>query len=153
MGINELKDAFSSLKTNKSQSHNGIISNIIKQHFGTLNRPLHYIYSISLQTGIFPEEIKIARVSPIFKGDEVSDLGNYRPISVLFCFSKILKKIMNNCFYKHLLNNNVLYKKKFAFQENHSTDHAIVQLVDQISNSFEKKLFYLRCIYGFVKGI
>ena len=60
---------------------------------------------------------------------------------------------MYNGFYKHLLNNNVLYKKQFGFQENHSTDHAITQLVDQISNSSEKKSFYLRCIYGFFKDI
>ena len=79
--------------------------------FGTLNRPLHYNYNISLQTGVFPEEIKIARVTPIFKRGEVSDLGNYRLISVLCCFSKILEKIMYNRLYKHPLNNNILYKK------------------------------------------
>ena len=109
LSINELKDAFYSLKTNKSPGYDGIGSNVIKQCFGTLNRPLHYIYNIYLQTGVFPEEIKIARVTPIFKGGEVSDLGNYCPISVLCCFSKIFEKIMYNRLYKHLLNNNILY--------------------------------------------
>ena len=87
--------------------------------------------------------MKIDRITPAFKGDEVSDLGNYRPIFVLCCFSKISEKIMYNHFYKHLLNNNILYKKQFGFQENHSTDHTIIQLVDQISNSFEKYHFTL----------
>ena len=141
LSINELKDAFYSLKTNKSPDYDGISSNIIKQYFGTLNRPLHYIYNISLQTGVFPEEMKIPRVTLIFKGGEVSDLGNYRPISVLCCFSKFLEKIMYNLLYKHLLNNNILYKKQFGFQENYSTDHAIIQPDDQISNSFEKNHF------------
>ena len=50
---------------------------------------------------------------------------------------------MFNCLYKHLLNNNILYKKQFGFQENHSADHAIIQLVDQISNSLEKSQFTL----------
>ena len=45
---------------------------------------------------------------------------------------------MHSHLYKHLLNNNILYKKQFGFHENHSPDHAIIQLVDQISNSFEK---------------
>ena len=80
--------------------------------------------------------MKTARVTPMFKGGEVSDLGNYRPISVLCCFSKILEKIMCNRLYKHLLNNNILYEEQFGFQENHSIDHAIIQLVDHISNSF-----------------
>ena len=74
LSINKLKDAFYSLKTNKSPGHDDICFNIIKQCFGTLNRPLHYIYNISLQSGVLPEEVKIARVTPIFKGAEVSDL-------------------------------------------------------------------------------
>ena len=67
LSINELRDAFYSLKTNKSPGYGGISSNIIKQCFDTLNRPLHYIYNISLRTDVFPEEMKIARVTPIFK--------------------------------------------------------------------------------------
>ena len=66
------------------------------------------------------------------KEGEVSDLGNYHPISILCCFSKILEKIMYNHLYKHLLHNYILYKKQFEFQEYHSTSHAIIQLVDQI---------------------
>ena len=46
-------------------------------------------------------------------------------------------------FYKHLLNDNILCKKQFGFQENHSTDNVIIQLVDQISNSSEKNHFTL----------
>ena len=82
LSINELKNAFYSMKINKSPDYDGISSNIIKQCFGILNRPLHYIYNISLQTGVFPGEMKIARVTPLFKGGEVSDLENYRLISV-----------------------------------------------------------------------
>ena len=52
LSINELKDAFYSLKLNKSPGYDSISSNIIKQCFGTLNRPLLYIYNISLQTGV-----------------------------------------------------------------------------------------------------
>ena len=96
--------------------------------------------------------MKIARVTLIFKGGEVSDFGNYRPISVLCCFSKILEKIMYNRLYKHLLNNNILYKKQVGFQENHSTDHAIIQLVDQISNSFEKNHFTLGVFMDLLKA-
>ena len=84
--INELKDAFYSLETNKSPGFDDISSNIMKQCFGTLNRPFRYIYDISLQQGVFPEEMKIAWVTPIFKGGEVSDLGNYRPIFFMLFF-------------------------------------------------------------------
>ena len=96
-----------------------------------------------MQAGVFPEEMKIARVTPIFKGGKVSDLETYRWISILRCFSKILEKVLFNRLYKYLLNNNIVYKEQFRFQQNHSTDHAIIQLVDQISNSFEKNDFTL----------
>ena len=55
--------------------------------------------------------MKIAWVTPIFKGGEVSDLGNYRPIFVLCYFSKMLEINLFKCLYKHLLDNNILYKK------------------------------------------
>ena len=58
-------------------------------------------------------------------------------------FSKILQKIMYNRLYKYLTDNSMLYKKQFGFQEGHSTEHAIVQLVDQIRNGFESKPYTL----------
>ena len=134
LSIIELKDVYYSLKTNKSAGCDDISFNIIKQFLGTLNRHLHYIYNICLQQGDFPEETKIAWVTPIFKGGEVS---------VLCGFSQILEKIMYNRLYRHLLNDYILYKKQFGFQENHSIDHAIIQPVDQISNNFEKTNFTL----------
>ena len=79
----------------------------------------------------------------IFKGGEVYDLGNDCLISVLCCFSKILEKKMYSRIYKHLLNNKILYKKQFGFQEYHSAHDTIIELVDQTSNSFEKNHFTL----------
>ena len=58
--------------------------------------------------------MKIAWVTPIFKRGEVSDLGNYGPIFVLCYFSKMLEINLFKCLYKHLLDNNILYKKQSA---------------------------------------
>ena len=90
-----------------------------------------YMYSIYL----------IARVTPLFKGGDEKDLGNYRPISVLPCFSKILGRIMYNRLYNHLMKNNILYSKQFGFLKGHSMEHAIIQLIDQINNNFENNGF------------
>ena len=108
-----------------------------KCYFGVLHKPLLHIFNFSPQIGIFRDKLNIARVTPLFKGGENHELGNYRPISTLPCFSKILENIMHNRLYKYLTGNSILYNKKFGFQEGHSTEHAIVQLVDQIRNSFE----------------
>ena len=134
---------FFALKINKSAGYDNISFNIVKKCFGVLHKPLLHIFNCSIQTGIFPDKLKIAGVTPFFKGGDNRELGNYRPISVLPCFSKILEKIMYNRLYKYLKENNILYKKQFGFQKNHSTEHAIMQLADQINNSFENNQYTL----------
>ena len=138
-----MNDAFFSLKINKSTGYDDISFNVVKNCFGVLHKPLLHIFNLFLQTGIFPDELKIARVTPLFKGGENYELGNYMPISVLSCFSKILEKIMYNRLYKYLTDISMLYKNQFGFQEGHSTKHVIVQLVDQIRNSYESKQYTL----------
>ena len=141
--VNELKEAFFSLKINKSPSYDDISFNVVRDCFGPLLKPLMDIFNLSLQKGCFPEELKIARVTPIYKDDDVNEIGNYRPISLQPCFSKILKRIMYNRLFKYLTTNEILYKKQFGFQKGHSTDHAIIQMIDQINKSFEKNHFTL----------
>ena len=115
-----------------------------------MHKPLLHVVNVSLQNGNLPDELKIARVTPLFKNGSDSNLGNYRPISVSPCFSKILD--MYNCLYKHLSDNNVLYRKQFGIQEKHSTDHAIMQLVDQINCSFDRSLYTLGILIGLSKA-
>ena len=73
-----------------------------------------HIFNLSLSTGIFPDKLKIAKVSRIFKNGEKDLLTNYRPISVLPCFSKILECIMYDRLIvillkiKYFLKNNLL---------------------------------------------
>ena len=100
-----------------------------------------HVFNLSIVKGIFPDDLKIARVTPVFKGGDKKDLGNYRPISVLPCFSKILEKIMYNRLYNHLMKNNIFYSKQFGFQKGRSMEHAIIQLIDQINNNFENNEF------------
>ena len=70
--------------------------NIIKKCFGVLCEPLIYLFQLSLENGVFPDDLKIAKVTPIYKAGDNGDISNYRPISVLPCFSKILERLMYN---------------------------------------------------------
>ena len=107
--INELKDAFFSLKINKSAGYDEISFNVIKNCFGELCDPLKYIFNLSFEKGIFPDHMKIAKVIPVLKRGDNTDLSNYRSISVLPCFSKILERLMYNRLYKLLSNLKILY--------------------------------------------
>ena len=90
---------------------------------------------MSLAKGIFPDDFKIARVTPVFKTDNKNEVGNYRLISILPCFSKILERIMYNRLFKYLTTNEILYKKQFGFQQGHSAEHAIMQLIENITTT------------------
>ena len=143
LSINELKDAFFSLKKNKSSGVDDVSFNIIKKCFGVLCEPLTYLFQLSIEKGVFPDDLKIAKVTPIYKAGDNSDVSTYRPISVLPCFSKILERLMYNYLCKYLKENNILYEKQFGFQSRYSTNDAIVQLIDKIFHSFEKEQFTL----------
>ena len=68
ISVNEFKDVFFSLKIKKSAGYDGISFNFAKKCFGVLHKPPLHIFNLSLQTGIFLDKIKIARVTPLFKG-------------------------------------------------------------------------------------
>ena len=139
----EVRNAFCSLKTNKIPGYDDISSNAVNNDFDFIVEPQRYIFSNSLAQGIFPEEKKIARITPIYKGGDKENVVNYRPISVLPCFSKMLERIVYNRLYLYLTENNLLYNKQFGFQKGDSTDHAIVQLADQIHEMFDKGIYTL----------
>ena len=137
------KNAFFSLKTNKNPGHDGISFNVIRHCSRALSTPLLSIFNSSLQTGIFLDELKIARVPWIYETGNENNFGNQILISVLPCFSKILERNMYKRLYNHLSENQMLYSKQFGVQRGHSTKHAVLQLIDQINSSFEKDHFIL----------
>ena len=103
--------------------------------------PIYHICNISLKAGIFPNNMKIAKVIPLFKSDAEEKLKNYRPISILPVFSKILERVIYNRIYSHVSENNLLYEKQFGFQKNNSTEYASLQLTNELKESFHDREF------------
>ncbi len=101
-----------------------------------LQPPVH-IFSLSLKTGVVPEDLKVAKVLPLFKADDPRCFNNYRPISILPCFSKILEKIVYKQILFHLDSNLILYKHQYGFQKHHSTYMALLHLIDKVNCALE----------------
>ena len=110
---------------------------VIKSIRHCISLPLRYICNLSFRTGIFPDELKIANVVPIFKSGDEMTFSNYRPVSVLPVFSKIIERLMYNRLLKYINDNNVLYKYQFGFQKGRSTHMALIILIDKISEALE----------------
>ena len=116
---------------------------MVKISYKELVIPLFHICENSMKLGIFPDEMKIAKIKPLFKVGERDIVSNYRPISVLPVFSKLLERIMYNRVYAHVTSNGLLYEKQFGFQSQNSTEYAILQLTKEIYESFEKNEYTL----------
>ena len=132
----EIIEDAKSLK-NSSPGWDAMPANIAKPSIEYYIKPLTRLVNYSFQNGIFPDELKIAKVIQIFKIGDKPDITNYRPLSVLAFFSKIFGKTM----YKYLINfidkHNILYKYQFGFRKSHSTNYAIILLVDKINNAID----------------
>ena len=128
----EIKGVIHSLN-NSSSGWDEIPTFLVKKCVDSFIEPLTYLVNSSISEGIFPSELKLARVVPIFKSGDPSLITNYRPISVLSFFSKVFEKVMYNHIISFMNKNDVLYDQQFGFRQKHSTQQTIIMLVDKIT--------------------
>ena len=86
-------------------------------------------------------KLKLAKVIPLFKKGCPLTASNYRPISLLSIFSKIIEKVIYKLLYKFLEKHEILYDLQFGFRASHSIDHALVSLTEAIKNSLDNRKF------------
>ena len=103
-----------------------------------LAKPLTLITNQVLSSGIFPDKLKIAKVIPIFKKGDDTDVNNYRPISLLPVISKIIEKVIYNQTYNYFDQNKILYAHQYGFRKQHSTELAVLELVDRTIYTLDK---------------
>ena len=104
-----------------SCGHDGLSVKMFKQIKYEMSSSITLIINQSLTTGIFTERLKIAKVIPIYKKDDVKMFENYRPISILPAISKILEKIIFNQLHDYFQDNKLYCKNQYGFRRNHST--------------------------------
>ena len=95
--------------------------------------------NISVQTGVVPHQLKIAKVRPIFKAGNKEEFLNYRPVSVLPIVSKIYEKIVYKRLIDYLEWNSVLTEHQYGFRKNRSTTMALHVLIDKLHKAIENK--------------
>ncbi len=126
------------LKPKSSFGHDNISNKLLKDTIGNVLEPITHIINQSLLKGIVPEEMKVAKVIPIHKSSDPTIMKNYRPVSLLPAFSKLLEKIVYNKLLTFLNINNVLYKHQYGFRAKHSTIHPILHLLNHCATSSSK---------------
>ena len=129
----------SKLKTKTSSGHDKISTKLLKETINNIAEPITHIINKSFLTGVVPNNMKIAKVVPIYKASDNNLLKNYRPISLLTSFSKLLEKIMYDKVISFLTSNEVLYQHQYGFRSKHSTIHPIMHFLNHCTSSANKQ--------------
>ena len=117
---------------NKSSPLNTYPTKVVKVISPLIVPILTKLINDSISQSHFPESLKIARVIPIFKSGDKSNVTNYRPISILPVFSKIFERIIYNQLYKFLEKFNILHDNQYGFRKQRSTSQAILDYMQSI---------------------
>lgn len=138
--VGEIDRIIRDMKKKNSTGVDEISIKIIKNCFYNIRKVLCHILNESLQQGTVPDRLKFAIVKPLFKKGDKAIVTNYRPISLLTCFSKILEKLVHRRLLDHLNSYGLLNKYQFGFQQGVSTAQAIFSFTNQILESVNKKM-------------
>ena len=127
----EMEEEIGKLNPSKSTGPYSIPAKILRIIKEPLSKPLEIIFNISLSTGVVPDSFKLASVIPIYKKGSQIKLSNYRPISLLSTFNRVLEKLIFKRLMSFIDNASILYNKQFGFRTKNSTLHAILSITDK----------------------
>ena len=123
-------NALLSLDTTKATGTDEMSSKCIKAAAPALARHLSFVINTSIKSGIFPNLWKHAKVFPIYKSGEHTEMNNYRPISVLNILSKIFEKHVHDSLYSYLIKYNLLSENQSGFRKGHSCETGLVSFMN-----------------------
>ena len=139
----DVREEMLKLKVNKASGPDDISPKLVRTCTNVLVQPLSLLYNSCITSSTFPDDFKRAKIIPLHKQMEKIFVDNYRPISLLNCFSKIFERLIHkqviNFLHKHAL----LYQYQFGFRENHSTTSALIEIIDGIKNDIDKGDFII----------
>ena len=135
----EVFDLLRKINPHKSYGPDNIHPRFVRDMASLLAQPLSLLFNRSLEEGNIPKEMKRARVVPLFKGGTKNDPNNYRPISILSVFGKVLEGYVSRTLYKFIDDFHILCSEQFGFQKNKNTTDAIITFIDNIERNFDQQ--------------
>lgn len=114
---------------------------MLKHAHQYLSEPLALLINTSVFQGAYPTKLKLSKVVPIFKANVAFDAKNYRPIPLLSNFNRIFEKLIYSCTLSYTEHNYILYTGQYGFHKKHSTQHAILDIVNSIQGNMDRRLY------------
>ena len=147
----EINSIVSNLKNNATGSDD-ISAVYLKMSLPSIANPLVYICNMSISEGVFPTQLKMANVVPLYKCDDPMMFNHYRPVSLLCTLSKVFEKIMYNRLIKFLDKFSILYEYQFGFRRKRSTHMALISLIDKLTQAIENGEYVIGVFLDFSKA-
>ncbi len=120
--VNEIVDIVREFENGKASD---ISIALIKKSVSLLGHHMCGFLNWFLTHGIFPRVLKMGNITPVYKKGDPRYFDNYRPVSTLPLFGKILEKLIYSMLYGYLSAMNTIYDRQFGFRKLHSTCHAV----------------------------
>ena len=148
--IGNLKVLINDLNNNKSIDFS---PRVLKTLSDFISPTLITLFNKCHDEGYYPDDLKTAKVLPFFKNKGViTDISNYRPISMLPIFSKLFEKLIHQKLWTYLEDNNIINENQFGFRASHSTSHALISATESLYQSLDNDLHSLGIFIDFSKA-
>ena len=138
----EVKNVIISLRNVKGNI-NTISTKLLKDNSSALADPISYIFNNIIGIGQYPNILKIACVTAVFKSGDKQNTNNYRPISTLPLLNKVFEKLLHVRLYKFFESKEILCKEQYGFRKNKSTSDAVNNLTLSMMPSIRKNILVL----------
>ena len=137
----EDKKELENIDASKSCGHDNIMPRVAKYLAAELTVPLTYIRNLTFITGKIPVDLKTSIIVPVYKAGNKQQFNNYRPILLPPCISKVLEKVMDKKCINYVNKIGILSEHQFVFCKRHSTNFALIDLVNTITTVLDHKEF------------
>jgi hypothetical protein len=128
----EVVSTAKNLKDKLTAGYDDIPESLVKQCTQLIKGPLTHIYNLSLRSGGFPDEWKLANVKTLYKKGDRYNIQHYRPISITSVFAKLLERLMFIRFIPFLYENKILTEDQNCLRKGKCIETAVQSFVEKI---------------------
>lgn len=125
-----IQSQLQNLRVSKATGIDDLSAKYLKVAAPIISEPLAKIFNLSIQTGNYPDALKKAKVTPVYKRGEKSDINNYRPISVLPIITGVFERHISKCLVSFLEQHRLIYEQQSGFRQRHSCLTSLTKIID-----------------------